>query len=176
MYTVIIVKRGGIMKKTKWMGILLAGIMTVSAGAATNIATKYEVAEPVSIVSTIEAKAVDVRRGGFNGNNWSGKTAVYATSYWSWGKLKYRNPKIKVCAFNANGKIKSGKFTVEVTTPQDRNFRKTMNITGSGTWTLNYGYQSYNVRIKRNNPWYNTSKNVAACYWWSIDAKSNCYF
>ena len=163
--------------KNKLTGVLLAALMSVSAVAAPAAMTKMGVAEPTAIVQTLEASAkVAVTRGCFNGNNWSGYTNIYATSYRSWGKTKYRNPKIKVCAFNRNGKFKSGKFTIEITTPQDRNFRVTKNATNSGTWTLNYGYSSYRIRIKRNNPWFNSSNNIAATQYWSIDATSNCYF
>lgn len=155
-------------------------VLSIATGASLPSAVSPNVYDSKpAIVQMIDADAAcAVTTGGFNGDNWSGYTYVYASQYWSWGKLKTKTPKIKVCAFNANGKIKSGKFTVEITTPQDRGFRATKNITGSSTFKLNYGYSTYKIRIKRNNPWTykKANTNRANCHWWSIDAKSNCSF
>lgn len=158
---------------------VLAAVMLTAGVAFPSYTNQKTDSEPFAFVQTIEASAASkqVITGCFNNNNWSGYTYAYATSYRNWrGQTIYRNPKLKFCAFNSNGKIRSGKFTVEITTPQSRNFRVTKTIKGSGYWTLNYGYSSYKIRIKRDNSWVNYANNVAATRYWSIDATSNSYF
>lgn len=104
-----------------------------------------------------------VKTGCFNGNNWSGWTAVYPDN-------SRKSSKIKVCAFRQNGKINSGKFKVDVYSG-NWNYVKTVEISGSGYITLNSGYDSYYVRIKRTNT---GADNVARTQYWSIDATTNC--
>lgn len=163
----------------KGMCATLAAI-TLTAGMAFPSYTSQKTnSEPFAFVQTIEASAASkqVITGCFNNDNWSGYTYAYATSYRNWrGQTIYRNPKLRFCAFNRNGKIRNGSFTVEVTTPQSKNFRVTKNINGSGSWSLNYGYSSYKIRIVRRSGWYSYADNVAATHYWSIDATSNCYF
>ncbi|MBR1528477.1 MAG: hypothetical protein IJ642_04140 [Oscillospiraceae bacterium] len=159
---------------------ILAAI-TLTAGVAFPSHTNQKnINEPFAFVQTIEANAASkqVVRGNFNYNtNWTGYTTVYAYSYKSWGKTKYKSPKLKFCAFDYRGRIKDGRFTVEVTTPENRNFRVTKNIKGSSYWTLNYGYSKYCVRLKRNyNTWVAYDVNTSNTRYWSIDATSNCWF
>lgn len=151
-------------------------VMSIAAGASLPSAVSPDAYDSKpAIVQMIDADAAcAVTTGGFNGDYWSGYTYVYV-------KNPRKKAKIKVCAFNASGKIKSGKFKVRIATPQDYGFSDYEDVKGSGNITLNYGYSVYKIQICRNNPYQQlnnkkTNTNRANCHWWSIDAKSNCSF
>ena len=89
---------------------------------------------------------------------WNGKTAT---------------AKVRICTFNSSGIRTSGKFTILITTPYDKNYRRTWSGTSTNDLVLSGAYDTYYIQIKRNGT---GRKNVANCYWWSYDAKSNCHF
>lgn len=149
-------------------------VLSIAAGASLPSAVNPDSYDSKpAIVQMIDADAAcAVTTGGFNGDNWSGYTYVYV-------KNPRKKAKIKVCSFNASGKIKSGKFKVLITTPQDKGFQMVKKVESWDNIKLNYGYSTYKIQICRNNAYMsnkNVNKNRANCHWWSIDAKSNCSF
>lgn len=102
--------------------------------------------------------------GNFNGNNWS-------TSHRFVVSKASVTPKFKVYTYNANGKSTSGRFSIRVTTPQDRSYSKTYwNKKNGDTITLDKGYSQYNIEIRRYGT---SSSNVANCYYWAFKATSS---
>ncbi len=176
------------MKNKKLVGVLLAGIMTVSAVGAPTTMTKLGLTEPVSIVQTIEADAanVAVKRGRFqspNSNKWTGWTYINATQGKKWnGKKYYKKPKIKICTFDLMGWRSGGTIDVQVYTSSGK-FVKTYNKLQTAAYiTLPGSYSGYKVRVRAHNYGSGiigagrTFENDGRCVYWSIDATSNCYF
>lgn len=154
------------MKKNKIIASVLATLMLSTAMITPSTPLIESTSEQIAIVQTMEASAAQVRviKGCFNDNNWSGSTYVRVLN-------TNKNAKIKVCAFREDGKIKNGKFKVEITTPSDSTFSKVISCSGYKYITLNYGYSSYNVRIIRNGK---GNTNVSRTRYWSIDYTKNC--
>lgn len=118
------------------------------------------------------AASVQVQRGGFNGNSYSTRQVVYINKTRTWNG-KTATAKVRICTFNSSGIRTSGKFTILITTPYDKNYRRTWSGTSTNDLVLSGAYDTYYIQIKRNGT---GRKNVANCYWWSYDAKSNCHF
>lgn len=151
--------------KKRFTAAALAALMMCSAFVAPVKTTSNSTLSNVSIVRTMEASAEYVTRGCFNGRTYSGW--VYLTP-----QNSRKSSKIKVCAFMQNGKIKSGKFKVQVYSGNG-NYVGTYSISGSGYITLNKGYDSYKIRFIRNG---NGSTNVSRTQYWSVDRYKNLWY
>jgi hypothetical protein len=155
--------------KKKLIATLTTGMMLCSA-LAIPTAQGESVLTTTGIVQTVDASAVTVKKGGFsNGTAWASPyylQNLYVSSYTSWGKTKYRSPKIKVCSFNAQGKKTSGKITVRITTPENKGWYKDIKFNSGQTKSIDYGYTKYNIQVRRTNT---SGNNVENCYWWSVD-------
>ena len=151
--------------KNKLVAASLAALMMCGAFVAPVKPKDNSMLSNLSIVQTMEVNAEYVTRGCFNGNNYSGW--VYLCP-----KDSRKSSKIKVCAFMQNGKIKSGKFKVQVYSGNG-NYVKTCSISGSGYITLNSGYSSYKIRFIRNGT---GATNVSRTQYWSVDRYKNLYY
>lgn len=148
--------------KKRFVAASLAALMMCSAFVAPVKTTSNSTLSNVSIVRTVEASAEYVTRGCFNGSWYSGWVYLYPEN-------SRKSSKIKVCAFMQNGKIKSGKFKVQVYSGNG-NYVGTYSVSGSGYITLNSGYNSYKIRFIRNG---NSSTNVSRTQYWSVDRYKN---
>ncbi|MBQ4465720.1 MAG: hypothetical protein II916_07135 [Oscillospiraceae bacterium] len=68
------------MKKTKWAGILLAAVMTISAGAPAMGAKMFGMGESASFIQMIDANAADGRRFNQNEKQWKNGYYYYGKS------------------------------------------------------------------------------------------------
>ena len=153
--------------KTKVVAVMATAAMLIVP--MMNEHTPYT-GRSISIVSSLEASAASVRYGSscitgcFNNNDWSGWTSINPNN-------TRNTAKVRVCAFKQNGKIESGKFKVDIFS-RDWQYCGTKWITGSGTLYLNYGYNGYKIRFRRDG--YGPT-NVSRTQYWSVEAKSNIY-
>lgn len=155
------------MKINKIVKTLACAVMaaTLTVGGATGTLPFTGTDNNTAIVAEAAVSyGYNTKTGDFNGNNWSGWTTVNPRN-------SRNNAHIKVCAFRQNGKINSGKFKVDIYSG-NWNYCGTVWCTGSKSISLNYGYDSYRVRIRRTDY---GSNNVARTQYWSIDAGSNVY-
>ncbi len=168
-------------KRSKAMGIALAGMMMLSAVSVPKMLPQ-DLQESCSIVQTveIEADAVDVRTGRFNngGESWTGWTYVEAKSGKNWrGQKYYKTPKVKICTFNSMGWRSGGTMSVQVYSTSGA-YVGTYKVKSGDKIKLNGGYSGYKIRIKRYvfNKFAKDFDNTGKCVMWSIDASKNCYF
>ena len=144
---------------------IIIGAVVLNVGVPTN-------EDGEKTVGVVAYAACQVQRGGFNGNNYSTKQAVYIKNTRTWNG-KTATAKVRICTFNSSGIRTPGYFTILITTPYDRNYKRTWSGKSTNDLVLSGAYDTYYIQIKRNGT---GSTNVANCYWWSYDAKSNCKF
>ncbi|MBR4101443.1 MAG: hypothetical protein IKK51_06170 [Oscillospiraceae bacterium] len=168
-------------KRSRTMGIALAGMMMLSAMAVPKVLPQ-DLQESSSIVQTveIEANAADVRKGYFNngGTSWTGWTYIKANTGRNWrGQTYYKTPKVKMCTFDGMGWKSGGTMSVQVYSTSGA-YVGTYTVNSGSKLTLKGGYSGYKIRIKRQM--YNSTAknfiNAGKCIMWSIDASKNCYF
>lgn len=144
------------------IGTAMAAVMTI--GSTTGSIPFMNMNDTAIVADAAVSYGYNTKTGCFNGNNWSGWTIINPNN-------NKRSSRIKVCAFRQNGKINSGKFKVDIYSG-NWNYCGTVWCTGSKSIYLNYGYDSYRVRIRRTDYGAN---NIARTQYWSIDACSNIY-
>ena len=175
------------MKNKKLVGVLLAGMMAVSAVAAPTAMTKFGIEEPPAIVTTMEASAkAAVKTGCFqspNPNKWTGWTYINATQGKNWkGQKYYKTPKIKICTFSIAGWRSGGTIDVQGYTSSGKLVKTYNKLQTAANIKLPGGYANYKVRLRAHD--YGSGiigagrsfENFGACVYWSIDTTNNCYF
>lgn len=175
--------------KKKIAALLMMGVTLCSAAAAPAMG----IADLQLPTNAIEASAVQVKTGRFNGTSYTSKVRVYARyKGWQYGRgYIYYIPKIKVCTFDALGWKSSGKYDIAFCPGKSVNgFRNTRWYVCSNKESGHYFEQTqfgnqlpyYDVMIKRHyfgsSGWWDTRDfdNAGKCVYWSIDATRNCYF